>query len=83
MKKNINVNSMPTIRVEISQAPVPMTDWAKTEALGIAVAAATTLVTGVITGLCARVFQPKPRKVKTKSVEEIIDDAESMIQDAE
>lgn len=76
MKKNINVNSMPTIKVEVSQAPVEMKDWAKSQGLNLAVVAATTLVTGVIGALCTRLGQSKPKKVKTgKSVEEVIEEA--------
>lgn len=76
MKKNINVMSVPTIRVEVGKAPQTRAEFLQEQGLNLAVVAATTLVTGMIGAICTRLSQPKPRKVKAaKSVEEVIEEA--------
>lgn len=83
MKKNVNINTMPIVRVEVSQAPVSVSDWAKSEGLKVAAAAATALATGIVTGLCAKMFRTQPKKkVNTSAVDElIVEDESSTIQD--
>ena len=76
MKKNVNLVSVPTIRVEVSKAPQTRAEFLQEQGLNLAIVAATTLVTGVIGAVCNRLSRPKPRKVKTgKSVEEVIEEA--------
>ena len=75
MKKNINVMSVPTIRVEVAKAPQTRAEFLQEQGLNLAVAAATTLVTGLIGAICTRLSQPKARKMESTLVEEAIEEA--------
>ena len=70
MKKNININSVPTIRVEVAKAPQTMQSFCKEQGMLLAATAVTSLVTGLVGAMCTRISHPRPKKVKMDKVEE-------------